>query len=1323
MKLIIYILLLLYSHILFANNYEGVGIPMTTIYSPEQHLGTNQSWWLVQAENGLIYNGTGLGLNEWDGENWSNYKLPQFTRIRSLSPWNDGKIYIGTTNDIGFYSPNTQGKLKYTSLMVGLSPDQHQFGEIWSVAANKSGVLFASSKILFFWDGKKLKTIIDNKSSVHSVFSYGDDAFIYKHPSEEKLKIIHTTPELRIEELEIALPKGAKIRKAFFNQNNNLTIFTDVFGIYEKINGVLIKRIDSNQFPANTNLYNAIQASDGYYYVTSLNQGLFILSSELKILRQYTQQHQLGMTTILSVMEDNQSNIWLSGVPNIVKMLPPHRYSTFNTTGHSRSSEKIGLFQNQVTVAGDDIYQLSKPENTSEPYYFNKLTPDAHTTQSFIEYNGFLVSSEFGGIYYQKIVDDKPTDYTQLIDTFISVSMAIDPISKKLYATSNKGLYHIYEKDNTLESKFIEGIKDEIEHIVISDEGIIWAGTSTQELYRIENAQYDDKQIIVQKFTGKDGLGKNNVIPFKISSGVVFGTNNGLMDFQQDRQPQLQFMLQYPKELFNTVNLDVFRIYEDSSNRIWFRNGQRTGFIEKDTKGKWQSYEDLFKPLPDSGYKGFVVTDEHILWVTMANGQIFRLDIDQIMNIPNQGQLNIRKITKLETAEEIFGGLGQPILPLLDQQNNSIRINYALTENVIPGLKTYRHRLVGSDYAKWSTWSFENKKDFTLLRGNDYLFQLEAKDHWGRISSTGMGFKVAPFWYLSTMAWFIYFILLIVLLIITGWLTQKWRTKQLNLRNQQLEQQVVERTADVQEKVDELNQQQILKDRFFTNVSHEFRTPLTLIIAPLTSLVIDNPNLKYSIRHPIKTAIRNSKKMLSLVGQVLDINRLESGRFQLRVAQYDVIDLITNTIKRLKPWAKQQGQKLISVDLNEPVLLFYDLDQLDKCLTNLIVNAIKYSGDDSTIEISLCNREHNSIAQTGIKVSDNGKGISDEFVDKIFKRFSQDKNSESNSQPGTGIGLALVAELMELHQGDVELINQAGCSFILWLNHGHDHFDESILIEPIAMDDEVDEFNEIELTIPQKITQQNDGDDITTILIVDDNQELREFIVSRFSHYYRILQASDGEQGLAIAKSQLPDLIISDVMMPKMNGYEMVRKLKASELTNEIPIILLSAKSTKRETVEGLQTGADDYLTKPFDTSELIVRANGLINTRKLIRKKIQRQFSQQVTDIKSNASFVDKLHNEVLKQLSNPKLTIDSLSETLLMSRATLNRKCKAELKQSPNQYITEIRMQHALTLIKAKKHRISEIAYGTGYESLAYFSRSFKKFYGDSPSSLQIN
>jgi signal transduction histidine kinase/DNA-binding response OmpR family regulator len=539
-------------------------------------------------------------------------------------------------------------------------------------------------------------------------------------------------------------------------------------------------------------------------------------------------------------------------------------------------------------------------------------------------------------------------------------------------------------------------------------------------------------------------------------------------------------------------------------------------------------------------------------------------------------------------------------------------------------------------------------------------------------------------------------------------------------------------TKEVNEKVELLRQQQILKDRFFSNVSHEFRTPLTLTIGPLETLMLEHAAvLTQPVTRLAKTALNNASRMLALVGQVLDLNRLEAGKLPLRIAQYDVAELLRNISERFESWAGQHQQQIQVVDCEEPLLLWFDLDQFDKCVSNLLSNAIKYSGENSTIQVQLLN--HGSYAE--VFVRDNGVGISEGAKNKVFERFYQDKSSENVSEPGTGIGLALVKEIMEIHHGDARLCDdyaskEHGCCFVLTLKSGNQHFASEQIIEPIdvasltlrkgiQVDNMPIEEGELEALSNGLSGLGVDDTDVTTLLIVEDNKELLNFISLRLSASYRIIQAMNGQEGYQKACETLPDLIISDVNMPIMTGLELAQQVKASKLTQTIPIILLTAKATKREVVAGFSVGADDYLTKPFDTSELLMRVNAQIKARKLVRSKYAVKQAMKAPKIKL-FSLQDKINAVIEEQLVDPSFNVEKLAALLHMSRDTLIRKCKKECGDTPLNLIVQMRMQRADELLKQQTMSVSEVAYACGFESLAYFSNRYKKHRGISPSEV---
>jgi signal transduction histidine kinase/DNA-binding response OmpR family regulator/ligand-binding sensor domain-containing protein len=1319
-------LLLISSFYVQAQTYDQVGLPITQIFELKEHGGSDQNWWLSETKNGLIYAGSGSGLIEWDGEQWHQYNTPNNTRIRSFSEFHDGQLYVGTLDDLGVYRPSENGRITYFSLLDGWSAEHRQIGEVWSTAANKHGVAFVTDAATYYWDGKTVSKMQGVPGGKHRVFAF-DNGFIFKATDDETLyKIIveHTPvePTFTLKNTGLTVPPNSYPRSIIYNRTGKLTVITANDGIFEQQGDKLVLKVSAAEFGDKVQVYNGIQASDGYYYLVSLFDGLFILDESFQLVRQYTEKDNLGTNTFLAVLEDQQGHIWLSGVPNIIKMVPPHHYSTFEIGDSAVIIDKLALVNDQVMAVGDGLFGLEPGELPNSSPTFSSLTDNNDIRFDALEYQGHILYAGHMGVFAQPIGSEK-APFRHVLSTAWARSLQIDPLTNTLFVSTYDGLFHVELKNGEWISKVVTGSKDNLEFVAIEDTGIVWAGTATQELYRVENAQFADKPTKVEKFVAQDGLPPGNIMPFKVSSNVVFATTDGLMEYAQGRQPEIQPAADFPP-LFTLDKQEVFRLYEDFTGRVWYRINQDTGFSQKQKSGQWITQDNLFRPFSGSGIKDFLVTSENILWFAQSGGRVYRANIQLTAKPPVKSTLNIGQIINLDNSAILYGGrLAEPSLPVLDQSNNSIRIYYALSANSVLKPTDYRHRIIGRGKENWSAWSAEDHKDYTLLGGGDFQFQLEAKDQWGRIYAIELDFAVLPIWYLSNIAWILYAIVLIVLLTMSGWLSQRWRTQKLTAANLRLEHTVAERTREISEKVEELEQQQILKERFFNNISHELRTPLTLTIAPLQDVLRDHPDLQQCYAFPIKTALRNATEMLDLVGNILDISRLDAGQFPLRIAQYDIAELLTLIVPRFNAWTKHQQQRLNIENAQDPVMLFFDRDQLDKCISNLLSNAIKYSGIKSHIDIRLIKEKD----QVGIEIKDNGPGLSAELQDKIFERYYQGQASESITAPGTGIGLSIVQELMKLHQGRVELSSEIGqgCCFTLWLQSGKEHFLASQLREPVTLPTQSNEGQDAAFPAPSlasigNSTESRFDEDTTTLLVVDDNIELRQFISLRLSGYYRVIQASNGKEGLAKAITMLPDLIISDVMMPEMNGLEMLTELKKNALTALIPLVLLSAKSGKRDTVEGLQTGADDYMSKPFDTSELITRISGLINSRKMIRSKIEAELSLPTTVQPARSSFTEKLRYEIVQNLTKPEFSIDVLAQALAMSRRTLARKCQDECQQTVGQFITEVRMQTALKLLKEQQLSISEIAYGTGFESLSYFSRTFKKLYGKSPSAL---
>lgn len=516
-----------------------------------------------------------------------------------------------------------------------------------------------------------------------------------------------------------------------------------------------------------------------------------------------------------------------------------------------------------------------------------------------------------------------------------------------------------------------------------------------------------------------------------------------------------------------------------------------------------------------------------------------------------------------------------------------------------------------------------------------------------------------------------------------------------------------------------------MKSRFFANISHEFRTPLTLILGPLDDLISNIEQL--DIKKKLKVMQRNAGRLLDLVNQLLDLSKIESGKLNLNSSASDIIPVIKGVSMSFHSKAEQ---KHIDLELNimpESLVINYDTAKFETILTNLLSNAFKFTPDRGKITIHSMIRKEDEFNEgrdfLQISVSDSGSGIPENDIDFIFNRFYQSDSNQLLQQEGSGIGLALTKELVELHKGRISAESKVGegTKFIVTL--------------PIDLDPSVAEQQQGEVSSPKKMIEiQDDLEDkevdvekalgnLPLVLVIEDHEDVRNYIQDTLEKYYTIVSAKDGDEGIAKAMELTPDLIISDVMMPKKDGYQVCRELKDDEKTSHIPIILLTAKSDSEDKIAGLMTKADHYVTKPFVPRELLVRIENLILSRKQLREKYKKEGVLRPKDIAVSSideKFLTRLIEIVERQISNEQFGVEQLGAELSMSRSQLHRKLKALIDQGPNQFIRSFRLQRAHDLLKQESATASEIAYQVGFSSPSYFSKCFHEQFGYTPTEI---
>ncbi|MFT3674274.1 MAG: ATP-binding protein [Chitinophagaceae bacterium] len=825
--------------------------------------------------------------------------------------------------------------------------------------------------------------------------------------------------------------------------------------------------------------------------------------------------------------------------------------------------------------------------------------------------------------------------------------------------------------------------------------GYIWMTTYMHGLF-----QFDGKKIVA-KYAGPVG---NSTVPKTLTEICIdpvdknrfwIGSRGGGL-LLWDVRKGLQRIYTTEDGLPNNT---IYCILPDKKGRIWcstnrglFRLDPATGHIiafEKTDGLQSNEFNRAHKfVLPDGrlvfgGLDGYTVLNPDDFDTGNKTAQVpVLLTGFQINNEPQD--INIAS----SIIKESLSTLSYIELP---HDKNYLRFEFAALLYNQPQRTRYRYQLVGADKS-WIENSYSNVASYSALPPGHYTFRINATADNGLWSETVTEIKVVinpPFW-ATWWAWLIY--ALIAVALIRWYLV--FREKRLKIQqNLAFEKREALRLREVDE----------LKDRFFSNITHEFRTPLTLIITPLEKLAQDNSLSTVAINN-VKTAQRNSKQLLRLINEFLDFSKLNDGQLKLKTAAGELAAFTANCVASFEIAAKEKNIALNFVATEVEGYYLFDEEKWEKIVTNLLSNAMKFTPANGQVSVSLLSGEDEMIQLT---VTDNGPGIPADLQQKIFTRFYQVDDSAIRNYGGTGIGLSLVKELTELMQGTIHLDSRPGTltSFIVSLPMKK-------VAPPEAMPAAETIINGKQITAVEP--------DAPLLLIVEDNDELRSFLVESMRKYYRVLEAADGLKARDIILQEMPDMVISDVMMPGQDGFDLCKSCKTDNRTAHIGFILLTSKAAQDARLQGLGTGADDYITKPFNLSELELRVANLYQLQQKQRAWLQAQLSHntpadplpEITD-----PFLIQLYKEMDAKLEDPELGVDYLCKVMAMSRSTLNRKLKSLLNISTNDLIRQYRLQKAASLI-TEGLDIASAAYQVGFSSPSYFSQCFKEKYGVTPS-----
>ena len=939
---------------------------------------------------------------------------------------------------------------------------------------------------------------------------------------------------------------------------------------------------------------------------------------------------------------------------------------------------------------------------------------------------------------------------------------------------------------------------DRILSIIEDEEGAIWIGTYYGGLNKFDRKNESFSHFIY-----------NSNIPQCISSKDVhellidksrnlwIGTKRGGLDVLDLNKMKFTYYKNVKGDYNSLSNDKISALYEDKSGALWI--GTQDGGLSKfnSETGKFKSFK-MQDGLPSDFIMGILEDDNSNLWISTSNGlSKFNIQTESFRNYYVEDGLQSNEFEELNacyksrSGELIFGGINgfnifypdsikdnthipsvyityfnlfnKPI-PVgydslskrivlhksiietkeleLNYDDNVFSFEFAALDYQAPIKNKYAYKMEGFDKDWIYTSANRNLATYTNLDPGEYTFRVKGSNSDGYWNEKGASIiiTILPPWWRTNLAYLIYFIL-IGTTIYFIWKSQLRRSK---LKN---EYAMSRFEAQKLQEVDEL------KTRFFTNISHEFRTPLTLILGPAKRIM--EKSIDEESKSDADFIQRNAKKLNKLVDELLDISKIESGEIKLKASPLNINSAVKEITMSFHSLAERKKiQFNLATEENE-IIVYVDRRKLDKIISNVLTNAFKFTPEDGSVDVGIhihsepVSGSHFTVVASSekrisiptksgrddqfveISIRDTGIGIPADQIDKIFDRFYQVDSGHTREHEGTGIGLALTKELVELHKGKIEVESEEGkgTTFRIFFPLGKEHLPpEQIFKQDVDMDISKTIFTEFDEPVENHFEKQieNKLSEKPILLIVEDNADARKYVETILESQYKIYEATDGEEGFTKALEYIPDLIISDIMMPKMDGFQLCHKLKTDSGTSHIPVIMLTAKATMEDKISGFETGADMYITKPFEAEELKARIKNLLEQRKRLHEHFQK-FGLVELDKKNITSvdqkFLEKVLTVINEHISDTSFGVETLAENMSVSRSLLFRKLEALTDESPIELIRRTRLNKAAILIKKNSDNISQIALEVGFNNPSYFAECFKKQFGVAPSQYKHN
>lgn len=1317
------ILFLLASLSICAQNFKTLGM--------KDGLSQPSVLAIYQDTLGRMWFGTREGVNVYDGKQITQFKQGLAEDQQAMNRYmsgdevnrivgdKNGDIFMRVERALVKYNIKEETFTTLRSGNVGALESAH--GDVWCTVRDS----------LFKYDA--------TAQALRFVSKLNSDRIICILVEDDKLWIgTNTGLYLKENNQTTCLLPDVEIYRIFRSSRNELWIATRMQGLYHiKRDGVLRKAPVSEGYVISNQIREFVEDEQQNIWFGTFN-GLQSYNPYTDTFRSFSAENRSGALThssVFSLYKDRQGTIWIGtyyGGINYFNQAKDIFYYyaydekrtdclNFPFVGNMLEDRERTLW---ICTDGGGINCLNR--KTGEFTYHTAAQPNSilHNNAKTIAYDdkrgNIYIGTYTGGM---SRYDRKTRRFYNYLTGYGSEKNGPDEIiyqmiftNDRLYVSARNGLWVMNPDTNKFQ------LLNDIDLFLtfeVDAKGNVWLATRT-DLFQISLENPSEIKRIKWNHSGKEcrvtGILAN-------SDGILYMTTlgNGLMayDYESDQWTTYtvktnNLLSNYCYNLAESPRGNIL-ITSDKGLTVFSPLTKSVHSIELGIKGGISAVAD--------GCGIFVSKDEQI-FIGGVDGMLSFREEDLYKDNDNNAEFYFSELhinnTKIYPKDE--SDVLQESLPFTQQLNlsakqNNLIVNFS-SSNYVDILRNtwYQYKLEGFDHS----WILTTQPSlhYTNLSPGHYVLKVREMDNSLNkhdCKEIALDIVISAPWYNTIWAWIMY---LIVAFMIVYWI---WKVKMTRkILSLSLEKEKAEK-----ERIEELNQ---MKLRFFTNISHEFRTPLTLIIGQIETL-LQLSQFSSSVQKRLMRVHKNAMHLRNLITELLDFRKQEQGFLKLKVEQRDMVEFVKEIYLSFEELAKKRGIKYAFEDVDKQVDVWFDPVQMQKVVFNLLSNAFKYTDEGGSIKVGVRKLQQS----VEVVVADTGCGIPKEVWTHIFDRFYQADNN-SGMMVGTGIGLALTKGIVETHKGHMEMNSEVdkGSVFKIYIPLGNKHFtQEELEHEKIGFTVsglESQALIDVEYEAPsrEEETELADGaaevKDKPTILLVEDDQDILDMLEQIFSPTYHVHKATNGQEGFDMACQLQPDIILSDVMMPVMSGKDLCYKIKNSIELSYIPVVLLTAQSSVEHMVEGYMFGADDYIVKPFNVKLLLARCGNLLRNRQTLLKKIARSEKTPVQEVSGLTATDQKLLDtatEIIKRnFDNPEFDMDMLAKELNLGRSKMFARLKEVVGLTPNEFTLKLKLEEALRMLQEEPDfNVSEISYRLGFNSPRYFSRCFKTFYGVSP------